>query len=176
MKHLSQARPYAHAAYLFAKERGVVAQWGEFLNKLAEIFSDEALLVLLKHPKFDPAVVIEILLDKLSNQDIHAKNFLLLLAENHRLMLLPEIAELFAECVKRDAAIREVTLTSAMKLAKSEIKTIEKNLEAQFKQPIHITITEDPTLIGGVIVRSGDYVLDASLQGQLQHLKQNLTL
>lgn len=176
MKHLSQARPYANAAYLFAKEHGVVRQWLELLNQLAEIFRDEALLALLKHPKFDARVVIETLMNKLGSKDVHGKNFLMLLAENHRLALLPEIAEIFAEDVKRDTAIREVTLTSAMKLAKAEIKALEKALETKFKQPISMTVVEDPSLIGGVIVQSGDYVMDASLRGQLQHLKQNLTL
>ena len=177
MKHYTLARPYAKAAYLFATESGKVAAWCDFLEKMAELLADESFTPLLKHPSFKLETFIELTIDRLGIEDTaHFRNFLLLLHENHRLSLLAEIYELFLADLKKDIDCREVVVKSAFSLSKAEINTLEADLAVHFKQAVNITVVEDASLIGGIMIESGDYVRDASLAGQLQRLKQNLTL
>lgn len=177
MKHYTLARPYAKAAYLFAVDANKVEAWAGFLGQMAELLSDETLRHALKHPQFKVQQLIDVAVEKLGDEDGgHFQNFLRLLAEKHRLGLLPEIHELFLEDVKKGTECRAVLVKSAFKLSKSEIKALETQLTKQFKQTVDLNVVEDASLIGGMIIESGDYVQDGSLSGQLQRLKQNLTL
>lgn len=175
MKYYSQARPYAKAAYLFARDADQIKAWLNFLQKMASFLNDTILQSAIKHPHFNAHAFINLVLQKLDRASLsHFKNFLMLLAEKKRLLLLPEIYELFLKDVKHATACREVVLTTAMPLSQEDIKRIEVKLTAQFQQGIEMKIVENPALIGGFIVQSGDYVMDGSLTGQLQRLKQNL--
>ncbi len=177
MKHYTLARPYAKAAYLFAKEADKLKTWTQFLEKMAALVDDETMQAILKHPQFNAQILIDLAVEKLGDNDVrHFQNFLMLLHENRRLALLPEIYELFLEDVKGESAAREVSVKSAAKLSKAEITALRAKLASQFNQPVDLEIIQDASLIGGMIIESGDYVMDSSLQGQLQRLKQELTL
>lgn len=175
MKNYTLARPYAKAAYLFAKEHKEVELWSQFLGTLAQIFQNESMQHLLKNPAFQVQDLIDMVLDKKSKANEQFKNFLMLLSENHRLSHLPEIAELFEEDVQAGEAVREVIVKTAMKLSAAEMKSLEKFLNETFKQPVEMEVIEDTSLIGGLIIESEDTVIDNSLKGQLHRLKQNLT-
>lgn len=176
MKQYTLARPYAKAAFLFAKEQKAVKLWASFLTKMAELLQEESLQNLLKHPKFDTNEFIQVILDKLEIDDLHCRNFLYLLAEKGRLLQLPEIDELFQQDLNNESSTRQVLVKSAMPLSKKEITALEKDLSDKFKQSIEMQVVEDASLIGGLIIESDDYVLDNSLKGQLERLKQSLTL
>lgn len=177
MKSFTLARPYAKAAYLFAKEGNTIAFWAESLGEIAKLIEDPKLADLLSHPKFDPADFVEIVASKLKDKNApYIKNFLLLLNENHRLNLLPDIYELFLADMQAEAETLQISVKSAMKLSKTELKDLQADLEKKFKQNIEMSVSEDSSLIGGLIIESGDYVIDGSLRGQLQRLKTNLTL
>lgn len=176
MKEYTLARPYAKAAYLFAKEQKVVKLWTSFLIKMSELVQEESLQTLLKNPKCNRNEFIEVVLDQLDIDDIHCRNFLYLLSEKGRLLQLPEIEELFQEDLKKESATRQVLVKTAMPLNKKETAALEKDLSDKFKQTIEMQIVEDASLIGGLIFESDDYVIDNSLKGQLERLKQSLTL
>lgn len=175
MKQYALARPYAKAAFLFAKEQDQTTAWSEFLNDIAQLFQDTVLTAFLKHPKFNAQDFIDAIMQKQNQKNNSGfANFLKLLAENQRLTLLPEIAELFLLDVKAENTVREVQIKSAMPLSKTEIKHLTTDLEQKFAQPVELSFTVDPSLIGGLMIESGDYVIDGSLKGQLQRLKTTL--
>jgi F-type H+-transporting ATPase subunit delta len=175
MKNYTLARPYAKAAYLYAKEHHTVQLWFTFLGELGVLFADHAMQNLLENPQLPKATLLAIITENLSAKpDVGMQNFLRELTLQQRLAVLPEMVELFAEDWQKDRQVKEFTVTSANALSKVEVAELEKNLSAQFKQPVFLTLQIDPTLIGGLMIQSGDYVVDGSLKGQLNRLKYSL--
>ncbi len=177
MKNYALARPYAKAAYLFASEAHTLEAWSDFLGKMDHLLNDEAIKNALNHPHFKAQSFISLVIEKLGPHAVPAfRNFLQLLAEKNRLSVLPEIEELFLADMKKGRDHRVVTVKTAFKLTKTALKALETRLSKQFNETIDMAVVEDASLIGGMIIESGDYVEDASLSGQLQRLKQTLTL
>jgi F-type H+-transporting ATPase subunit delta len=175
MKNLSLARPYAKAAYLYAKEHLQVEPWFDFLGELGVLFADINMLKLIKNPKLSRAVLLETLTSALKHKPtVPMLHFLQQLAEKNRLELLPEIVELFARDWQKDRTVREVEITATQKLSDKQLAELQTSLTHQFKQPVFIEVVIDERLIGGLIIRSGDYVMDGSLRGQLKRLKHTL--
>ncbi len=175
MKNYTLARPYAKAAYLYAKEHHAVQAWFDFLGKLGVLFADRDMQNLLQNPQLPKATLLAILAENLSPKpDAGMQNFLHELTVQQRLAVLPEMVELFAEDWQKDRQVKEFNITSAAELSKSEVAELEKNLTAQFAQPVFLTLHVDQSLIGGMMIQSGDYVMDGSLKGQLDRLKYSL--
>ncbi len=97
MKHLTLAKPYSDAAFLFAKEHKQIDLWHRFLSEMAGLLMDAEIQNLIKHPKLSNDALIEILSNSFANITPPLKNFLKVLGENQRLNILPEISELFEE-------------------------------------------------------------------------------
>jgi F-type H+-transporting ATPase subunit delta len=174
MKHLNEAKPYSDAAFLFAKEHKQVEVWRAFLEAMAGIFADTEVKRLLKNPQVTKTVLIDILNTAFEKTTMEMSNFLKLLAEKQRLNLLPEIYELFLHDWQRDQSLVEVTLTFAEEPKSAELKSLEPILTAKFGKHIKQNIAINKNLLSGVVIESGDYVLDASLRGQLETLKTEL--
>ncbi len=175
MKNYTLARPYAKAAYLYAKEHETVDAWFAFLGQLGLLFADQAMQNLLQNPQLSKADLMAVISDTMSpkpDQGMH--NFLHELTLRQRLAVLPEMVELFAEDWQKDRQVKEVMVTSAAELSKTDVAELEKNLTARFKQPVFLTMQIDESLIGGLMIQSGDYVVDGSLKGQLNRLKYSL--
>ncbi len=175
------ARPYANAAFAFAKEHNIVTHWGSMLATLSAIVQNEKIKEALTSPLQTPKQHAELLMQLAGDAlDDHCHNLLLLLAENDRLLALPEISHQFLLLQENDAREMEIDITTARPLSiplqQQLIAALEKKLKVTVQLHQHI----DPTLIGGAQLRIGDEVTDASLLGRLQrlashlHLKENL--
>lgn len=174
MKHLNQAKPYSDAAFAFAKDNKQIELWRAFLSTMAHIFTDKELPKLLKNRKLTTHTLIEVLTTNFEKSTPAMGNFLRLLAENKRLTILPEIYELFEKDAEHDQRIVEVKLTFADKPTTAELESLQPALKKKFGPHIKETITIDAHILSGVIIQSGDYVIDGSLKGQLENLKQEL--
>lgn len=175
MSHLTLARPYAKAAYLYAKEKGEVEPWFDFLGELGLLFASRKMLSLLKNPKLQVSILLDVLFHQLQHQpNANMRHYLQVLAENKRLDCLPDIVALFARDWQHDRAVREVEVISTEALSKTQLSDLETALTKRFNQRIFIHASVDPLLIGGVMIRSNDYVMDGSLLGQLKRLKHTL--
>ncbi|MCX7122578.1 MAG: F0F1 ATP synthase subunit delta [Gammaproteobacteria bacterium] len=175
MKNDTLARPYAKAAYLYAKEQGTVELWFQFLGKLGLVFADHTMQNLLQNPQLPKETLLAIITENMSpSPDQGMQNFLKELTHQQRLAVLPEMVELFAEDWQMDRHVKEFTVSSATALSTAQITELEQNLTAQFKQPVFLTLKIDESLMGGMMIQSGDYVVDGSLKGQLNRLKYSL--
>jgi len=114
---LTVARPYARAAFEEARQNGGLAPWSESLQTAALVVKDPRVASLLDNPRVTPAELAQ-LVDEIAASPLgdHGANFVRMLAENHRLGYLPEIAALF-DTLKDDAeGMVDVTVTSAAPL------------------------------------------------------------
>jgi len=173
---ITAARPYAKAAFEAAQASDSVQQWSQALQFLTTLVSHEDMVKVLESPQLDAAskagLMIEIAGDQLSQQQ---KNFVNLLAENGRLSLINEIAELF-EIFKAEAeSTIEATVTSAFPLSDAQKQKITQSLKSQLGCDVSLVTETDASLIGGVVIRAGDLVIDGSAHAKLGSLAYALT-
>lgn len=169
------ARPYALAAFKQAKEEGKLGAWSEIIGVLATIVSDPLMKGLIANPRVKRAdlagLIIDVGGDALSDT---GKNFVRVLAENGRLAYLPEILRIFEEERAESEGRSQVEVTSAFDLDEGQKKQIASAMSKRLGTKIDLSVKVDDSLIGGVIVRAGDLVIDASLRGRMNRLANSL--
>lgn len=176
---LSTARPYAKAAFATAKSVNELQLWSVVLQKLALAVSDFQLQALLKNPFILKSQLSDLLIGFLhkvngngSNKHLlFIENFIRLLAENKRLDLLPDISALFEEDLSKETGYLSLTITSAFPLDSDQKKKTQTKLTQQFNSELVIDYKIDPSLIGGLLVRSGSWVLDGTIKSKLNRLR-----
>ncbi len=104
----------------------------------------------------------------------NAKNTLRLLADRRRIASLPAITRRLRELVDREQGLVHADVTTAARLSSGFYDRLRGELEKLTGKKIAVRSSEDPSLIGGVVVRIGDTVIDGSLKGRLDSLKQSL--
>ncbi len=169
------ARPYAEAAFKRAKEVGAAGVWSDSLAYLAQVMQDTELQAVVDNPKVGKERLSQLLLD-ICQGHIHdeAENFLKVLIENDRLKLLPQIAELYEQYKAEDEGYVNVDLYSAYSITKEEQKKIVKSLEKLLGKKVNASVNIRKGLIGGVVAKAGDKVVDFSISGQLHQLAKRL--
>jgi F-type H+-transporting ATPase subunit delta len=173
---LTIARPYARAAFAEARKLGALAGWAQALQAAALVVQDPRVARLLDNPNVTPAELAQ-LVDEIAAADLGERgaNFVRMLADNHRLGYLPEIATLFA-ALKDDAeGVADVTVTSAAALDAAQRERIGAALEKRLRRKVRLHCDTDPALIGGAVLRSGDLVIDGSLRTRLERIAYELT-
>lgn len=168
------ARPYAKAAFEYAQAHQQLADWSAALGVLAAVSQDDTVRQLLKEPQLTSAKaqsLIDVCGDKLNAP---AQNFVRTVAENKRLELLPTIAEMYEQLKAEQEKSVEVEVTSAFTLSKEQQDKLAKALSARLSREVRLHASEDASLIGGVIIRAGDLVIDGSVRGKLAKLAEAL--
>jgi len=172
---ITLARPYAKAAFGFAIEQDNLDGWSKMLGFLSSVAIDEAMVTLLDNPSTTKEKASEAMLSVVSDQvDNQGKNFVKLLANNKRIELLPEILTLFEKHKAEYEKTADVDLTSAIELTEQQLSELAKNLESKLGCKVNINSEIDPKVMGGLIVRAGDLVIDASIRGKLNDLADSL--
>lgn len=169
------ARPYAKAAFEYAAAEGQLEKWLEALALSAAVAQQSKVVALLQSPNYMAAVqadkLIEICGDKLDEKQ---QNFLRLLAENRRLVLLPEIHEQFQILkANREKAVT-VELIAASEISAEQQDKLTKALSTRLEREISMQVTIDKSLLGGAVIRAGDTVIDGSIRGRLTKLAEAL--
>jgi len=124
------------------------------------------------NPRLSAAQVAQVCLDVAGSGgklDLSAdqQNFVRILADNDRMVVLPEIAALFEELKHGHEGVKDAEITSAFPLEDVTLKNLVADLERKFACKIQATVKVDAELIGGVRIAVGDEVIDASVRGKL---------
>jgi len=181
-QHLTIARPYARAIFDEAIQQKTVESWSLVLQALSLVTKDKAIDALLNNPnisderwfEFYSAVCEKIAEKQIDTIQKHFDNFLRLLIENKRLFILPDISIVFHRLLAEQQGVTEVVATSAYPLSEDQCTELTAALQKRFDTKIELKTKVDEDLIGGVLMRSQKWVLDASIKGQLEHFKQTL--
>lgn len=169
------ARPYAEAVFTLAKDRGELQQWSEALRLLAHVATDERIIELASDPRVSTERLAGLLLDIASGSlSEDGKNFVRLLVENRRLTLMSAIAIQF-ERLRADAeGIIEVHASAAFELSEAQLKQITQAVKKKLGREVKLNASIDKSLIGGIVIRAGDLVIDGSVTGHLRDLAAQL--
>ena len=179
---LTFARPYAKALFLEAKETDQLASWWTVLNALAKIVKNKSIIPIINDPNISHKERKDLLLELLYEIDPETtdipkerlENFLQLLMNEKRLIALPNIALLYCKLLNDYQGVTEAKIISAFSLSNHQKKQVKKKLEKRFNAKVKLKVTIDESLIGGAIIRAGNWVMDGSIRGKLIRLAENL--
>lgn len=169
------ARPYAKAVFEAAKDQSAVDLWDQALDFAAVVAADQEVANTLANPGLSVQRKAELFVDCFEDPLPEAlRNFLLILAENKRLALLPEVSSLFS--IYRADLERSVKLTvnTAFELSADEQEKLIKALSKKLERKVELETAVDQSLIGGMVVRTGDLIIDASVRGKLARMAKAL--
>lgn len=167
------ARPYAKAAFEVALFADNLQTWSQMLNLVAAVVSNEDVTEILSSPSLTGKQQADIVTG-LCGDEINAEvqNFIALLAENKRLELLTEIVTLFESLKDNQEKTIEVDVLTAFPLADSTEKSIVEALKNRLQRDVSLRSEVDKSLLGGMIIRAGDLVIDGSVRGKLSKLAE----
>ena len=169
------ARVYAEALFSAAKEEGKLDVIREQLGELADAVADDRdLQVFLFSPYFSSAEKTEGLRRAIDGAEPELINFLELLNEKHRMPAIFRIRRKFDELWAKENRQLEVTVTSAVELDQGVAEKIGEEIEKQTGQSVVLKREVDDDILGGLVVRVGNMVLDASLRNRLEKLRKNV--
>ena len=157
----------------FRLRREAVDQWSEMLSFAAEVTKNEDVIGLLNKALVAEQLA-EIFISICAEFDEHGQNFIKVLAKNGRLKALPEICEEFLILKKELDNQVDVEITSATTLTETQLAELSSKLEQRLDRKVKLNCSVDETLLSGVIIRTGDLIIDNSTRGRLNRLSDAL--
>lgn len=176
MREESVARRYAAALFAQAQKYDALTLAQGDLKSVAQTLESAGdLRATLAQPLVTQQRKKNILADTFASQVSAATlAFLNLLVDKRRITLLGDVAAEFEQMVRQARNVASAQATSAVPLTAEQIASLERSLEARTGKDIELTTDVDPSLIGGILVRIGDTVLDGSVRGNLERLREQL--
>lgn len=167
------ARPYAKAAFEYALEKGVLAEWSGQLATAAAVAANESMTQVLDNPALtneqQASTLNEVCGD---NTGRELKNFVSILSANKRLALLPEIQRQFELYKANQEKAVDVEVISAFDLPEATVSKLADALGNKLERQVKVSSSTDSDLLGGVLIRAGDTVIDGSVRGRLNKLAE----
>ena len=171
----SAARRYAEAAFEVAMRDGTLERWRADLDMVAGIVGDQRALAMLANPAIPidrrASALDQLIGDRVTDQ---ARNLIGLLLRRGRIEEASRVAAEFRRLDDDRQGITHATATSATELTPDEIRQLTSRLEESTGGRIALDVEVDPSLLGGIVVRVGDRLIDGSVRGRLERLRNQL--
>lgn len=164
------ARPYAKAAFDFAVEANGIDNWLSMLVFASEVSENETVTnYLTGGVSADQAtdLFLKVCEDQL---DSNGQNFIKVMAENERLLVLPQVLEEFLALKAEYEKEISVDVTSAVELVADQVTTLSAALEKRLARKVKLNCIVDANVVSGLIIKAGDMVIDGSVRGKLSRL------
>jgi F-type H+-transporting ATPase subunit delta len=172
---ITTARPYAQAAFEEAQKLADLKGWSEMLISLAEAVSHPEVRAVITSPRVLKAQLEKLMEGFLDNKaKAQQHNFIRILVENQRLLLLPEIAVLFEVLRAEAEKTVNVVVDSAFELSVAQQDKIVSSLKKRLGREIKLVCKVNKELLGGVVIRAGDKVIDGSARTRLEEMANAL--
>lgn len=168
------ARPYAQAAFATARDQNNLLGWSQALERVAQVICDPQLRSLISHPRIQAEQLSTLILEMGQSPDPMFSNFVRVLAESRRLNVFTQIAELFELYRAEAERTQKVEVRSAFALTSEQQARIAAAMKKRLGREVLLEVEVDPSLVGGVVIRAGDQVVDGTVGAQLQRLAQAL--
>ena len=170
------ARRYAEAAFEIAQRDDSMEAWTAAFAIAEGRLVDPRVMRLLSNPSVPAASRIDVL-ERIVGDDVTGaqRNLLALMVRRGRFEQLPAVIREFRRLYRLREGIVEATVTSATALDAAEVGALQARLEAMTGKGIELSQAVDPDLLGGLLVRVGDQLIDGSARGRLERLRTDLT-
>jgi F-type H+-transporting ATPase subunit delta len=177
MKNLKIARRYAKALLIIGKEDDKAESYKEELDRFSDLITREKELEqAIANPLYDVGgrkKVLQTVIDKVSISKVMS-SFLLLLFDKGRFGFLSDINEFYKKLADELKGVVRASLVSATELSSETVEKIRTTLSKKTGKDIILEVEQDPSLIGGIVSRIGDLVLDGSIKTQLLNMRESL--
>jgi F-type H+-transporting ATPase subunit delta len=178
MSELVVAERYAKALFELGIESGQLAMLTDQLRSVAHAYAESPELRAILH---DPRIgedrivsLLDVLAQRLALSAV-AKNSLLVLVRRRRIRALPDIVSRLASLTDERTGVLRAIVTSANPLADAQTQMLTQELERLTGMRIVLEHRTDPSLLGGLVARIGDHVVDASLRGRFEDIERRLS-
>lgn len=177
MKNLAIARRYAKALLLIGKEDGQTEQYREELQGVANLMiAQKEMAETIANPLYNSderKKVFQSIIEKL-NLSKAMSSFLMLLFEKGRVSFIISINDFFQKLADELKGVATASVVSATELSADALEKIRSSLSQKTGKEIVLEVEQDPGLIGGIVTRIGDLVLDGSIKTQLLNMRETL--
>ena len=168
------ARRYAQAVFSIAMERNELDRWQSDLGKIASLVEDATIVAVLESPKFHFDDKAKLLSAQLGDVNPLALNLVYHLVTRGRLGLMSEIADEYQRLVDSYRGVEQAEVITAISLGDEDKLMLRERLETVVGKTVELKPKVDASLIGGIIARIGDKLIDGSTRGKLEALKKDL--
>jgi F-type H+-transporting ATPase subunit delta len=169
------AEVYSRALFEVAKEHDVLDEVHEQLGQFAdELDQSHDMQVFFFSPYFSSQEKKEGIGKMIEGANEHFLRFLELLAERHRMPAIFRIRRAFDQLYAEERKLLPVTVTSAVELDKDTLKEIRSKIEEQTGRKVELTTKVDPDVLGGLVMRVGNMVMDATIRARLERLRKQV--
>jgi F-type H+-transporting ATPase subunit delta len=166
---------YARALFEVALEQGKLDLLREQLGELADALSnDRRLALFFFSPYFSTAEKQQALARMLVGADQSLLNFLALLIENHRMPVIFRIRQQYEKLWQEENRMLPVEITSAIELDRATTESLGKRIGESARRKVTVAAKVDPDILGGIVVRIGNSILDASIRNRLEQLRRQV--
>lgn len=168
---ITVARPYAQAVFDEAQQSGELKAWSNILHAVAEAVQQREIQDVIKSTRVTPAQLLSLMLAVCGGKlNTSMQNFIRLLVENKRLTVLPQILDMFETLRAEAEHSLDVVVTSAFELNDAQKQKISVALKNRMGREINLHSVIDRELLGGIVIRAGDKVIDGSARTRLAEL------
>ena len=171
---ITVARPYAKAAFDFAVEQQGLDRWQQMLSFAAEVSRDDQVADLLSSALAPEHLANTFLAICGEQLDENGQNLIKVMAENGRLIVLPDVLEQFIQLRSAQESTIEVDVTSATPLNDNQMANLATAMEKRLSRKVKLNCKIDKSVMAGIIIRAGDMVIDGSIRGRLYRLTEVL--
>jgi F-type H+-transporting ATPase subunit delta len=168
------AKRYAQAVFSLAKERGTLDRWLDDLARLNDLMSDPRAAEFLVSPAVPEADKLKLVDSVLAAAQPEARNLAHMLIQRQRIAIVPDLAQLYGAAVLEERGIAIAEVLTAEPLGPREQEMVRAHLSRLVGKTVQLRTQTDPSIIGGVIARVGDQLIDGSVINQLRRLKARL--
>lgn len=173
---VTAARPYARAVLELAQSEKAVTKWSKQLQFMAAVSMNPELRALVDDPRLTKQEAADLFITACGDDiDDRGRNLIKLLAENGRIVILPELSMLYDQLCADAQGKVDAEVYSARRLSKEQRLELEAALKKRLGREVKIHSHVDKSLLGGALIRAGDLVIDGSLKGRIEKLNAALT-
>jgi F-type H+-transporting ATPase subunit delta len=173
MQELAQV--YARSLFAVAREREKIDQLREQLGQFSDAMAEHReLAVFFFSPYFSSAEKQDALKRALTDADPALENFLGLLIENHRMPAIFRIRAEYERLWEQENKTLPVQITSAIALDEQTTQSLGQTISERAGRNVKLAARVDPDILGGIIIRVGNSILDASIRTRLEQLRRHV--
>ncbi|ADJ25860.1 ATP synthase F1, delta subunit [Dehalogenimonas lykanthroporepellens BL-DC-9] len=165
---------YGQAVFEIAEAEDAFDSWPKDLQLMAQVVADRDILFFLESPKVSLDGKRQVLAGQLKAVKPEVVNLVLSLASRNQLGILPDIISDFQRRLDDKMGVAHAAVASAVPLSQKELDNIREKLGEMFGRKVEVTARVDESLLGGIVARVGDKVIDGSLSRRLRILKQEI--
>jgi F-type H+-transporting ATPase subunit delta len=169
------ARRYVQAIVELAREEGSFDTWERDLAAIAQLGYEPTIIAFLENPSIDDDQKIKIVDGALTGVSAQGRNLVHMLIARRRTRLIPDIIELFEEAIRLERGVVLADVTTADPIDGVAQEVVKRQLKAFAGREVELRTHVDESIIGGVVARIGDQVIDGSVVNQLRRLRARLS-